>query len=119
MTAMGRRPPIPLTHHHQPITTPQPPTKQVSIISLAAEMYVLRRVTEETGGTYAVALDAQHLADLLMAQVAPPPTTVTESQVRVVLGCVCGGGTQCGPGRTIDSYAHPQITRVRCTWTWC
>lgn len=49
----------------------------MSIISLAAEMYVLRRVTEETGGTYAVALDARHLADLLMAQVAPPPTTVT------------------------------------------
>ena len=103
----------------------------MSIISLAAEMYVLRRVTEETGGTYAVALDARHLADLLMAQVAPPPTTVATVRRRFVW-CRSGGldwgwggrGGAVGLDATLYnvSTANKQTKpkhRVRCTWTWC
>jgi len=50
---------------------------RVSIISLSAEMYICRKVCEDTNGTYAIALDGKHFVDLLMAQVAPPPTTTT------------------------------------------
>jgi hypothetical protein len=50
----------------------------VSIISLSAEMYVCRRITEETKGTYRISLDAKHLQDLLMAQISPPPMVNAE-----------------------------------------
>ena len=54
---------------------------QVSIISLSAEMYICRKVTEETNGSYCVALDSKHFADLLMGQVAPPPTVAATNKV--------------------------------------
>jgi transcription initiation factor TFIIH subunit 2 len=60
---------------------------QVSIISLAAEMYICRRIADDTNGTYGTILDAKHFEDLLMAQVAPPPTIASNvSQARPFLG---------------------------------
>lgn len=50
----------------------------MSIISLSAEMYICRRIAEETGGTYGTILDGKHFEDLLMAQVAPPPTIASK-----------------------------------------
>jgi hypothetical protein len=36
---------------------------------------VLRKATQETGGTYSVALNEQHLQELMLAHAPPPPTT--------------------------------------------
>lgn len=52
---------------------------RVSIISLTAEMYICRKVCDDTHGTYGIALDNKHFVDLFMAQVAPPPTTASTS----------------------------------------
>jgi transcription initiation factor TFIIH subunit 2 len=46
---------------------------RVSVVAVAAELHVSRRLTEETGGTYGVSLNADHLDDLIMAHAPPPP----------------------------------------------
>ena len=46
---------------------------RVSIICLAAEVYICKKITEETGGSFAVAIDATHLHRLLMKHTTPPP----------------------------------------------
>lgn len=48
---------------------------RVSVVAVAAELHVARRLTEETGGTYGVSLNADHLDDLIMAHAPPPPLT--------------------------------------------
>ena len=39
-------------------------------------MHVARRLTEETGGVYGVALSEAHLDELIMAHAPPPPALV-------------------------------------------
>ncbi|GBF89199.1 general transcription factor IIH subunit 2 [Raphidocelis subcapitata] len=46
---------------------------RVSVVGVAAEVHILRRATEETGGAYGVALSEQHLAEQLLSHAAPPP----------------------------------------------
>ena len=46
---------------------------RVSIVGLSAEVFAFRRACQRTGGTYAVARNAEHLADLLQRHVPPPP----------------------------------------------
>jgi len=46
---------------------------RASVVAVAAELHVSRRLTEETGGAYGVSLNADHLDDLIMAHAPPPP----------------------------------------------
>lgn len=46
---------------------------RVSVVAVAAELHVARRLSEETGGTYGVSMNADHLSDLIMAHAPPPP----------------------------------------------
>ncbi len=43
-----------------------------SVICLAAELYICRKIAEETMGTFNVAIDPQHLSELLMQHTVPP-----------------------------------------------
>ncbi|CAM9772640.1 unnamed protein product [Ectocarpus sp. 8 AP-2014] len=47
---------------------------RASVVGLGAEMFVLRRLTEETSGDYSIAGDENHYRESLMAQCTPPPT---------------------------------------------
>lgn len=51
---------------------------RISIICLAAEIYICRYLTEQTGGQFAVALDAQHLQDLLNQHTIPSPEALQQ-----------------------------------------
>jgi len=51
---------------------------RVSIVGLAAEVYVARRLAEGSGGSYGVALSEAHLEELIHAH-APPPPALAES----------------------------------------
>jgi len=51
----------------------------VSVVGLCAEVYILRAVADDTGGTCSVATDAEHLRLLLAALLVPPPTGCRES----------------------------------------
>jgi transcription initiation factor TFIIH subunit 2 len=46
---------------------------RVSVCAVAAELHVARRLTEETGGTYGVSLNADHLEEIIMGHAPPPP----------------------------------------------
>lgn len=48
---------------------------RVSTIAMCADMYICRRLAEETGGTIGVCLNAQHFRELFMMQCVPPPST--------------------------------------------
>ncbi|KAG2442629.1 hypothetical protein HXX76_002714 [Chlamydomonas incerta] len=57
---------------------------RVSVVGVAAEVYVCRRITEDTGGTYGVALNEAHLEQLLMAHSPPPPATAAQAKAELV-----------------------------------
>jgi transcription initiation factor TFIIH subunit 2 len=42
-------------------------------VGVSAEVHILRRATEVTGGSYSVALNEAHLSELLLAHAPPPP----------------------------------------------
>jgi transcription initiation factor TFIIH subunit 2 len=49
---------------------------RVSCIALSAEIYVCKKICENTGGIMSVSLDGRHLRDLVMGLVCPPPILV-------------------------------------------
>eukprot|EP01039_Chlorochromonas_danica_P000974 gene974-1058_t len=46
---------------------------RISVICLAAELFICKQIAEQTGGSFAVALDQNHLLQLLSAHTVPPP----------------------------------------------
>ena len=46
---------------------------RISVVCLVAEVFVCRQVAELTGGSFAVAIDATHLSELLQQHTVPPP----------------------------------------------
>ncbi|WWD19785.1 hypothetical protein CI109_104249 [Kwoniella shandongensis] len=72
---------------------------RTNIIALAGEIKICRQISERTGGKFGVALDQDHLKDLLWETIPPPATTVSSSapttmNVRSALaaGGKAGGG---------------------------
>ncbi|KAK9816858.1 hypothetical protein WJX72_006257 [[Myrmecia] bisecta] len=57
---------------------------RVSIVGIAAEVYVCRRTTEETGGTYGVALNDKHLEELVLDHAPPPPAKASDAGASLV-----------------------------------
>jgi transcription initiation factor TFIIH subunit 2 len=47
---------------------------RVSCFALTAELYICRKLAEETGGTMGVCLDKPHFRDWMQGQCVPPPT---------------------------------------------
>eukprot|EP01138_Halocafeteria_seosinensis_P002155 gb/GECG01002205.1/.p1 GENE.gb/GECG01002205.1/~~gb/GECG01002205.1/.p1 ORF type:complete len:528 (+),score=64.81 gb/GECG01002205.1/:1-1584(+) len=58
---------------------------RVSVISLSGEMYIARKVTEETNGLFGVAESVEHFRDLLFQHIKPPPKTSREASERVTM----------------------------------
>jgi transcription initiation factor TFIIH subunit 2 len=74
---------------------------RINVICVAAEIFIARHMAERTGGSFAVALDATHLQELLMDLTIPPP----ELQQR---GSLTTDFIYMGfPKRTFD--AHPSF----------
>ncbi len=55
---------------------------RVSVICTAAELYVCRKLAEDTGGSFGVAIDPLHLTELVMRQVEPPPEAKSRGPLR-------------------------------------
>ena len=53
---------------------------RISVICLAAEVFICRRLTELTDGVFAVARDNAHLAELLRQHAVPLPDTTNSGQ---------------------------------------
>jgi len=54
-------------------------TVRVSCVSLCAEMHVVRKVCESTGGVLGVCMDGDHLRDLVLRTAVPPPSRGSSS----------------------------------------
>ena len=71
-----------------------------TVVSLVAEVYVLKELARATGGEFGVALGPDHLRDLLARRVPPPPTEgvkegtvgASASLVRIGFRTRAGGG---------------------------
>ncbi|XP_056691160.1 general transcription factor IIH subunit 2 isoform X2 [Spinacia oleracea] len=84
-----------------------------SILGLSAEMFICKHICQETGGSYAIALDEFHLKELLLEH-APPPPAIAEYAIAnlikmgfpqraaegVVSICVCHKEAKVGAGYT-------------------
>jgi transcription initiation factor TFIIH subunit 2 len=57
---------------------------RVSVVSVAAEMYLCRRMSEETGGMFGVSTSQHHLEELLMAHAPPPPLNEEATKASLV-----------------------------------
>ncbi len=44
-----------------------------SVVGMGGEMHILRQLANDTGGTYHVAMDSQHLRNLIVGHKDPPP----------------------------------------------
>nr|ODN92583.1 transcription initiation factor TFIIH subunit 2 [Cryptococcus depauperatus CBS 7841] len=73
-----------------------------SILSLSGEIKVCRQIAERTGGKFGVALDQEHLKDLLWETIPPPATVVAPVTANVRAALSAGGqnanGAAGGPG---------------------
>ena len=90
---------------------------RVSVIGLAAEVYVCKRLAEETGGSCAVALDAGHLRALALAHAAAPPLRAQDAAPSLVrmgfpraVASGPAGAAFIGPGAALGSggFACPR-----------
>lgn len=52
-----------------------------SVVALDAEMYVCKKLSNDTQGTYGVALHQENFKELLLAHASPPPTTTKQKSV--------------------------------------
>ncbi|KAJ8943487.1 hypothetical protein NQ318_006340 [Aromia moschata] len=57
-----------------------------SVIGLAAEVHVCRKIANQTGGVYNVILDDSHFKDLLFQQVDPPPAAMCLESSLIKMG---------------------------------
>lgn len=56
---------------------------RISVVCLAAEVFIARQLAELTGGSFHVALDVQHLSEILQSLAIPPPDISETSQALV------------------------------------
>ncbi|KAJ1728904.1 hypothetical protein LPJ61_003790 [Coemansia biformis] len=58
---------------------------RVSMVHLAAEVFIFKRICKETGGQFSVATDADNMKDALLASVPPPPLSAARGTSDMVL----------------------------------
>ncbi|KAK2167862.1 hypothetical protein LSH36_23g09001 [Paralvinella palmiformis] len=99
-----------------------------SVIGLAAEVRICKKICQETRGRYCVILDESHFKELLTQQVSPPPATANTESSLIKMGfphhqlgagsdkdekpsmCMCKNGEGFGTG----GYFCPQCKSKYC-----
>ena len=77
---------------------------RVSVIGLAAEVHVCKRIADGTGGSYSVALDEGHLADLALSHAPAPPLRSADAASSLV---VMGFPSRAPPGPRGAAFIGP------------
>lgn len=99
-----------------------------SVISLAAEVHVYKKLAKETDGVFSVILDDVHLRDLLQEHVEPPPSTVGNEPALIKMGfpshassesaslglCMCHLDTTSSCKLTTSGFLCPQCQSKYC-----
>ncbi|PIK51278.1 putative general transcription factor IIH subunit 2-like, partial [Apostichopus japonicus] len=71
---------------HNTIKLLQDMNVRCSVIGLAAEVRICRKICEDTNGTYSVVLDETHFTELLMEHTTPPPATANTEPSTIKMG---------------------------------
>jgi transcription initiation factor TFIIH subunit 2 len=69
---------------HDSIAALAPAKIRCSAVGLGAELHILRAIADRSGGTYQVALNEDHFAELLGGHVIPPPTTAARAPASLI-----------------------------------
>ncbi|XP_069122412.1 general transcription factor IIH subunit 2-like isoform X1 [Argopecten irradians] len=103
-----------------------------SVIGLAAEVRVCKRICHETSGKYFVILDEVHFRDLLISHVTPPPATSSTESSLIKMGfphhnlsgdkgkgekasmCMCHLDSKVNQGFSSSGYFCPQCKSKYC-----
>ncbi|XP_033097919.1 general transcription factor IIH subunit 2-like [Anneissia japonica] len=98
-----------------------------SVIGLAAEVRICKKLCNITNGTYGVILDEIHFKELLMEHTLPPPATVNSESSLIKMGfpkhqihtdkpaiCVCHLDSKSSEGFSLGGYFCPQCHSKYC-----
>lgn len=100
-----------------------------SIVGLAAELHICRKITKATNGSYNVVIDDTHFRELLFDHVSPPPATSSTESSLIRMGfpyhqskidgkpsmCMCHlDSKQAHDGFGTDGYYCPQCNSKYC-----
>ena len=94
-----------------------------SVISLAAEVRIYKKLATDTNGSFAVSIDDVHLRDLLHDNVEPPESTAGAQPALIKMGfpshassdnaslglCMCHLDTSAGSKLTTSGFLCPQV----------
>mmetsp|Transcript_101885 Transcript_101885/g.287475 ORF Transcript_101885/g.287475 Transcript_101885/m.287475 type:complete len:411 (-) Transcript_101885:63-1295(-) len=100
---------------------------RVSVVSMSPELYALRSVCNETGGSYAVALDSKHFDQLLSAHFLAPtgdahtlrPKLIQMGFPRQVVEVSVPGLCSCHSKRCTRLFACPRCEARVCSMPSC
>jgi len=96
---------------------------RISIVSLTAEIYVCKRIAHATGGTFSVAMDSQHLAEILRDLTTPSPQLQEEQEERSMQTDFVYMVYMGFPRRVVDSRASyvfdGKASKLACTSYVC
>ncbi|XP_071945993.1 general transcription factor IIH subunit 2-like [Antedon mediterranea] len=112
---------------HQTIDTMKSNNIRCSVIGLAAEVRICKKLCNVTNGTYGVILDETHYKELLMEHTLPPPATVNSESSLIKMGfpkhqihtdkpaiCVCHLDSKTSEGFGLGGYFCPQCHSKYC-----
>ena len=82
---------------HQTLTDLVTSRIRTTIISLAGEIKICRQICERTGGRFGVAMDEDHLRELMWETIPPPAQTISAAATVGVRSALAAGGEGGGP----------------------
>ncbi|XP_062579817.1 general transcription factor IIH subunit 2-like [Saccostrea cucullata] len=115
---------------HSTISVLKDGNVRCSVIGLAAEVCICKKLCKETHGSYNVILDESHFKDLLTHHVTPPPATASTESSLIRMGfphhqlssdkeerpsmCMCHLDSKNGQGFSSTGYFCPQCKSKYC-----
>ena len=111
------------TDIHNTIQACQSANLRCSVISLAAEVRIYKKLATDTDGVFSVTMDDVHLRDLLHEHVQPPPSTTGAEPALIKMGfpshassdtaslglCMCHLDASTGGRLTTSGFLCPQV----------
>lgn len=80
------------TSIHQTLTDLVQSRIRTTIISMSGEIKICRQIAERTGGRFGVAIDEEHLKELMWETIPPPAQTMAAPQTLGVRNALAAGG---------------------------
>ena len=87
------------TSIHQTMTDLVQSRIRTTIISLSGEIKICRQICERTGGRFGVAIDEEHLRELMWETIPPPAQTIGAPATLGVRHALAAGGQGIGSGQ--------------------